>query len=398
MTSNIQLAKASRPAEGKGEDSVFCFRLNASDCFLMGVADGLSRANGGDAARWIEQTMEFISTEFGTEAMSARQLCDRFQELLQLASSGTRRPDSLSTLSCGIGRVEQHGDVYFIRFHFFGIGDSPIWRVTPYKPNDLDELDFQASPVYGPPVPSEQGGVYSTVNLGQGKIDGTIHFGTVDINEGEILIVATDGLPESRIFYDDQDPNRNTRSPQLIGNLLRSKSFDDATLADAIAAYDSSQLLIDDDASLVVARLISTRPFIAENFGEVKQIEPALGSSYHLADHETCVNSNKAASDEFEGTVGLPATPLQLSSKAAAQNIGSPAMGEEQSGLSSVVEPVFSNPGGKSRGYSTPVKDMTPRPIMPRSSKQTKKKDASKTKVSSGKQKPTAAAKGKNGR
>jgi len=276
MTSEIQLAKASRLVPGKGEDCVFSSRLNSSDCFLMGVADGISTANGGDAARWIKESMDSIAMEPGAEFMGVHDLFERFQELLENATRFHQRSDSHSTLSCGIGRRMDSKKSSHIRFEFFGIGDSPIWRVVPCQ---TGELTFQVSPVYSPPTPSEQGGVYSSVNLGAGRIDGKVHFGSVDIEEGELLIVATDGLPDARVIFDDQDPERVGRSPKLIDTLLRSKSFDDAMLINSIATYDANRLLIDDDASLAVARwgcssLSSSEESYNRTSCDQSQIEP----------------------------------------------------------------------------------------------------------------------------
>lgn len=251
MISEFQLAKASRLVPGKGEDCVFASRLGSDGCFLMGVADGISTANGGDAARWIKKTMDSIAMEIGAELMGAHDLFERFHSLLENATSVHQLSDSHSTLSCGIGRWIHSKKSAYIRFEFFGIGDSPIWRIVP---GQSGELTFQVSSVYSPPTPSEQGCVYSSVNLGAGRIDGRVHFGSVDIEEGELLIVATDGIPDYRVVFDDQDPERVGRSPKMIDTLLRSKSFDDAMLVNFIAAYDENRLLIDDDASMAVAR------------------------------------------------------------------------------------------------------------------------------------------------
>ncbi len=252
VASHLQLAMACRPFKDKGEDRVFIHRLPYADSFLMGVADGISRANGGAAADWIEAAMDSIACEIGAEAVDARTLFDRFQAVLTKAAQASQLADSHSTLSCGVGRLVRSEKSAYLRFEFFGIGDSPIWRVMPCGKGNVV---FQVSPVYSPPIPSEQAGLYSSVNLSAGRVDGPVHFGSVDLNAGELLIVATDGLPESRVLFDDQDSDRSERSPKLIENLLRREQIiNDEVLLKAIEAYDSERLLIDDDASLAVAR------------------------------------------------------------------------------------------------------------------------------------------------
>jgi serine/threonine protein phosphatase PrpC len=342
LTANIQLAKASRPVDGKGEDCVFCFRFASSDTFLIGVADGISQANGGEAARWIEQAMLSISDEHGTEAMGIRQLFGRFQELLRAESNSKRYSDSSSTLSCGIGRLEKSGNANYIRFDFFGIGDSPIWRITS---SSIGGLTFQASPVYSPPVPSEQGNVYSSVNLRSGKIDGQIHFGSVQINEGELLVVATDGLPEFRVLYDDQDPDRCGPSPRLIERLLRSDFFDDQTLVDSIADYDKHRLLIDDDASLVVARLDITPEVIPERLSDFEQSEWTPSSTYQMNTLLSACESSDSPQRAANTSSELPLGSSQSQLDAGPHDLTSPLEGESQNVGHSAERQTLNLPG-----------------------------------------------------
>lgn len=356
MTANIQLAKASRPVEGKGEDSVFCFRFASSDTFLIGVADGISQANGGEAARWIEQAMLSLSEEPGTEAMGIRQLLDRFQEMLRTESNSKKYADSSSTLSCGIGRLEEFGNANYIRFDFFGIGDSPIWRITS---SSIGGLTFQASPVYSPPIPSEQGNVYSSVNLRSGEIDGLIHFGSVHINAGELLVVATDGLPESRVFYDDQDPSRCGSSPRLIEKLLGSDFFDDQTLVDSIAAYDKHRLLIDDDASLVVVRLDITPAIIPEKLSELGQSESAPSNSYQTDFLSSGCES--VASPVRADTASSVLSPDSSQSRldTGSHDLTSTSAGESSNSGQSVEHQIFNL-----TGLSTASDKLTMEPVM----------------------------------
>lgn len=252
----IELATASRPVPEKDDDQVFAFELHPDRSFLIGVADGITSSNGGAAARWVKVAMQSIAAKIQADhpvrLPNARTLFRRFSALLSEQARETRDGDSHSTLTCGIGRLFPARSANYLRFDFFGIGDSPAWRVVPCRGKSL--LSFQVSPVYSPPVPSEQGGVYSWVDLGAGRVQGSVHFGSVHVEEGELLIVASDGLPESRLIFDDQDPDLCLGSPKLIEALLRSCMLSDSILDEAIAAYDAAHLLIDDDASLAVAR------------------------------------------------------------------------------------------------------------------------------------------------
>jgi hypothetical protein len=250
VTLELQCAKANLPAHYKDEDTVFVHRLPDENGWLLGVADGISNANGREAAQWIAQTMAELAQEPDSRTWDARGLFDRFCERLSVAAGSGRLADSHSTLSCGIARCKLDASTPFVRVEFFGIGDSPIWRVVP---TSVSGLKYQASVAYGPPVPSELSGLYSWVNLGHGRVHGSVHFGSVDIQEGELLIIATDGVPESRVLIQDQD--EGGESPRLIERLLYSAEIDDSMLQLLLQGYDDRRLLIDDDASLAVLRL-----------------------------------------------------------------------------------------------------------------------------------------------
>lgn len=250
MTLQLQWAKANLPAHDKDEDAVFIYRLPDNVGLLLGVADGISTANGRQAARWIAQTMSELACDSGAGSWDARLLFEQFAKRLSDAALAARLTDSHSTLSCGIARSNLALATPFLRFEFFGIGDSPIWRVVRTATRTLR---FQASIAYGPPVPSEMAGLYSWVNLGQGRVEGQVHFGSVDVQEGELLIVSTDGVPESRVLIDDQD--RDVNSPRLIDRLMHAVEINDAMLWQLLQNYEQQKLLIDDDASLAVVRL-----------------------------------------------------------------------------------------------------------------------------------------------
>lgn len=248
---SLQFGKACRPQ--RGEDRVFAFELVSRRGLLVGVADGVSSANGEAAARWIEQTMEKFAAS--AEKCTGASAHDLFKfvnaELADLAPS-VRATGSLSTLSCGICELKTIADATVLHFEFFAVGDSPVWRVAPLA--NGGDLRFQASVVYESPTPREAGLVYSFVSLQAGKIEGRPHFGSVDLAEDELLILATDGVPEWRIFGEDQDPGDSADSPKLVDRLLTSPSIDDALLDEILIAYDQQKMLVDDDASIAVVR------------------------------------------------------------------------------------------------------------------------------------------------
>jgi hypothetical protein len=266
----LQYGKACRPT--KGEDRVFTLELAGGRALLVGVADGLSSANGGVAAEWIEQTMHDIAIAASQEIFSARELFQRVADALTGAEHAPEARDSLSTLSCGICELKYEGDAPVLHFDFFGVGDSPIWRVAPLAPPG--ELKFQANVVYDSPTPREQGLVYSFVNLLDRKIEGRPHFGSVELAEDELLVVASDGVPEWRIFGEDQDPKHNGDSPRLIDRLFEAPSITDALLKETLLEYDRRGMLIDDDASIAVVRWRYPREVPSES-EEERVAEPA---------------------------------------------------------------------------------------------------------------------------
>jgi hypothetical protein len=246
----LQFGKACRPT--KGEDRVFVFELAGGRALLVGVADGLSSENGGAAAGWIERTMHDVANASGGGIPGARELFKCVADALVTAEHPASATDSLSTLSCGICQLKHVGDALVLHFDFFGVGDSPIWRVVPLIP--AGELGFQASVVYDSPTPREQGLVYSFVSLLDRKIEGRPHFGSVELAEDELLVLASDGVPEWRIFGEDQDPKYSTDSPKLIDRLFEAPSITDTLLKEILFEYDRKSMLVDDDASIAVVR------------------------------------------------------------------------------------------------------------------------------------------------
>lgn len=247
----LQFGKACRPY--KGEDRVFAFELANDGGLLVGVADGVSTADGDVAAGWIEKTMhEIASSAHGDKPPSARDVFKHVNEALARLDPSARTTDSLSTLSCGVCRIKNVDAAPVMHFDFFGVGDSPMWRVAPLV--NGGDVRFQASVVYESPTPREEGMVYGFVSLKDRRIEGRPHFGSVDLAEDELLVLASDGVPEWQIFGADQDPAVSKTSPKLIDRVLDAQSLDDAMLNDLMLEYDRQKMLIDDDASIAVVR------------------------------------------------------------------------------------------------------------------------------------------------
>jgi serine/threonine protein phosphatase PrpC len=248
----IEVAKACRWVKGKGHDRALAVKVAGyEDVYLVAIADGLTSENGGEAAQWAVSALERIAGEGLRGDFSARRVFERLSKSLDAAVAQRSFPNSHTTLTCGLVSLVRNENVAALRFDFFAVGDSPVWKVLPTK---TEGLTFQGFIVYNGPVPGEQGHVYSTVNLGRGSIDGVVYFGSVDVETGEVLILASDGVPDARVFWDDQDPKRNKLSPRLALRLLDPSPMLDETLAKLITEYDAKHLLIDDDASLVVVR------------------------------------------------------------------------------------------------------------------------------------------------
>jgi serine/threonine protein phosphatase PrpC len=244
----IEISKATRPVPGKGQDRVFSASLRGGR-HLIGVADGLTGERGEFAAEWVSKELQAMARRHSFP--NARSVLRQLKQRLAIVAR-ENQPDSHTTLTCGI--VEWVGkDAHaHLKFDFFAVGDSPAWRLVPCN---LGGLAFQGFTIHGAPFPGEQGRVYSTVDLAAGRIDGVVHFGSVDLEPGEALVIATDGLPEGRLFWDDQEPEDAEGSPQLMRRLLDDTPLSDEQLLQILHDYDAARMLVDDDASIVVVRV-----------------------------------------------------------------------------------------------------------------------------------------------
>ena len=248
----LEVSSVCRLVPSKGHDRVLAVTIKGHHgAYLAAVADGLTSENGGSAAEWaVTALSQVASSEAWVRPPDARQVYEHLSRQLTLDARREQLPDSHTTLTCGI--VHQVSESSF-EFDFFAIGDSPVWKLI--RPLG-SSLDFQAFVVYGGPVPGEQGRVYSTLNLRHGSVDGAVYWGTVVVEESEVLVLTSDGVPDARVLWDDQDPRRGKSSPKLGRRLMEDKPLDDSELGSIVAAYDKNELLVDDDASLVVVRLV----------------------------------------------------------------------------------------------------------------------------------------------
>jgi hypothetical protein len=251
----MEVSRVCRLVEGKGHDRTFVANLPRSvDTYLLAVADGLTSENGGAASQWVVDALDSIVRNSESGSLTARTVFDALSQALHRDQIRGGLAESHTTLTCGIISAVESSE--HLRFDFFAVGDSPVWKIVPARG---EGLKFQAFMVYTGPVPGHQSHVYATVNLGAGSVDGSVYFGAVEVGPGESLLLASDGIPDTRIIWDDQDPKHNKKSPQLGLRLLDPKPLGDNVLAGLLKAYDKRGLLIDDDASLIVVRALVNR-------------------------------------------------------------------------------------------------------------------------------------------
>src|SRR5258706_11770924 len=179
----MEIAHAQIQRPEKGEDDYLIRPIHsAGSDLLLAVADGLSLNGGKAAATWAIEYLRGI-----TDIESPRHIFEAIKR--ELAQPRDQVEQSETTLTCGILRqlgTEQDG---FLRFEFFAIGDSPIWKVVVGD----SRYPFQRVLIHGSPYPAEPARVYSTVRLHAGEVRGVVTFGAVEVASGEVLVVCTDG-------------------------------------------------------------------------------------------------------------------------------------------------------------------------------------------------------------
>jgi serine/threonine protein phosphatase PrpC len=240
----MELASAQLQRPDKGEDAYIVRRLDDTGLVqLVAVADGLSLNDGKAAANWV---INYLVR--ATDTDSPRAILEGLRREL---SQSQCQLQSETTLTCGILRQIDTEHHTFLRFEYFAIGDSPIWKVVT---GDL-RYPFQRFLVHGTPYPAETARVYSTVRLQERDIQGGIIFGAIEIEHGEVLVVCTDGIPEREIFVRDISNMESNGAISLCRWLFRGSPYNNNNLAEVLANYDRRGVLFD-DATIIIARLL----------------------------------------------------------------------------------------------------------------------------------------------
>lgn len=240
----MEIASAQLQRPDKGDDAYIVRSLdNIGSAKLIAVADGLSLNDGKAAANWVINHLTRI-----TDADSPRTILEGIRREL----SQSQYPlQSETTLTCGILQKIDTAHHTFLRFEYFAIGDSPIWKVV----TGDSRYPFQRFLVHGTPYPAETARVYSTVRLHEGDIKGRITFGAIEIEHNEVLVVCTDGIPEREIFVKDISNAESSDSISLCRWLFQVSPYDNDKLAEVLLNYDKRGVLFD-DATIVTARLL----------------------------------------------------------------------------------------------------------------------------------------------
>jgi serine/threonine protein phosphatase PrpC len=240
----VEIASAQIQRPDKGEDAYIVRSLDdTGSAQLIAVADGLSLNDGRAAADWVINYLARI-----TDADTPRKILEGLRQEL---SQSQYTQQSETTLTCGILREVSTENHAFLRFEYFAIGDSPIWKVV----TGDSRYPFQRLLVHGAPYPAETARVYSTLRLQEKDIQGGITLGTIEIESGEVLVVCTDGVPEREIFIRDISNMESAGTIALCRWLFQASPYDNDKLAEVLAAYDKRGVLFD-DATIITARLL----------------------------------------------------------------------------------------------------------------------------------------------
>lgn len=248
MKTTLQIAHANIPYPEKGDDAHLVRLINGTDsAWLLAVADGLTLNAGKAAALWVINWLDKVE-----EVENPRKIYQALRRTL--AEERGVHNESETTLTCGILREVYVGDETFLRFDYFAIGDSPIWKVVESKKSS--RYPFQRVIIHGPPYPAETAQVYATVRLHRGDVDGMVTFGSVEIGPDEVLVVCTDGIPEREVFIRDIGKSEDTDgAPTSLCHWLFQRSpYLSEDLRAVLANYNRRGVLYD-DTTIIVARL-----------------------------------------------------------------------------------------------------------------------------------------------
>lgn len=247
----VELAFAQVQRPGKGEDAFLVRPLDVEHSrFLLAVADGLTMNGGKTAANWAIDCLRVITD--ATTVTNAREIFGLLKTAL--VSEVGQYEESETTLTCGILTHTGDSSGDFLRFDFFAIGDSPIWKVI------LGEgrFPYQRMSIHGGPYPAETARVYATLRLHTKDIKGLVTFGSVDVVQQEVLVVCSDGIPEREVFVRDLTRIGKVPSDTNVGLcqwFFRQSPYRSYELAEVLDDYDRSGALFD-DATIIAARLV----------------------------------------------------------------------------------------------------------------------------------------------
>jgi serine/threonine protein phosphatase PrpC len=315
----MEIAQAQIQQQGKGEDAYLVRRLDRKGtAHLIAVADGLSLTGGRAAARWAINHLRKVP-----DVENPRSICSALKRAL--AESQQTQP-SETTLTCGVLRQLDYENEPFLRFEFFAIGDSPIWKVIPGD----SKYPFQRQIVHGPLYPTETARVYSTLRLDKRDITGSIMFGTTEIAVGEVLVVCTDGIPEREVFIRDFAGTSDTdlHKSGLCHWLFQERKYSDSKLKGVLKAYHERGILFD-DATIIAARLGPAR--IA-----VKNVRPQTPDSLMEQSFVETQPTNDA--DERTSDDQVPQAVSESSPPASVQAIGNAYTPEDSEFVSNTLE------------------------------------------------------------
>jgi len=249
----ITIADAQIQQEGKGEDDCLIRTLdNKGMVKLLAVADGLSLSGGKAAAQWTINYLKRLAANRVKRPADVDSPRSIYRAITRALAEAQQDEKSETTLTCGILRQVSDENETFLRFEYFAIGDSPIWKVIPGD----SKYPFQRVMVHGPLYPTETAKVYSTLRLHKKDIIGSIAFGVTEVALGEVLVVCTDGIPEREVFIRDFAPpgERDSRKGGLCHWLFQERKYDRKKLKQVLARYDELGVLFD-DATIIAARL-----------------------------------------------------------------------------------------------------------------------------------------------
>ena len=253
MKITMEIADAQIQQKGKGEDDCLVRALDDEGMVqLLAVADGLSLSGGKAAAQWTIKCLKQLAGDRTKQPADVDSPRSIYRAIKRALADAQQDEQSETTLTCGILRQLTNENETFLRFEYFAIGDSPIWKVIPGD----SKYPFQRVLVHGALYPAETAKVYSTLRLHKKDIIGSIAFGVTEVAVGEVLVVCTDGIPEREVFIRDFTPPEegNRRKAGLCDWLFQERKYKKKNLKEVLARYDELGILFD-DATIIAARL-----------------------------------------------------------------------------------------------------------------------------------------------